>query len=446
MLIFEVAPVSTGAFVLLCTSYFLLPTPLVPQHLKTDLQFYNMQPSALNAKQLATAISGVWLIDPGYAQSMQDMLPSILNGSYAQTSNIDRPFRVDAAGNPNSNGEVLVVPINGPMLKFDNCGSPGTASMADVITAAQTDPNIKGIVLSIDSPGGSVDGTEELARTVATSKKKVVAFAHSNMASAAYWVGSQASAIIVSGRTTKIGSIGTMAILQKADNQKQVVVFASRSTRKNKSYQTAAEGGDTTDFINEYLDPLNSVFEAAVSRSRNGKINLSKEDVLEGAVYVGNQAIKVGLADKMGSFQYAVNQSLQKTNMEKNKYSAIQAAAKLPMLQKIEEGYVFDEEAMDNILTQLAAGTEATEQLATANEQLQAAQTQVQEATDATAAANTTIENLQAEVAALKQQAPALTATTKTAADKVPGEPILKKSFSTSYDEEAKKLKAEMAQ
>jgi ClpP class serine protease len=401
-----------------------------------SLQFYIMtQP--LNAKQLATALSGAWLIDVSYAQSMQELLPSILNGSYAQSTNSDRPFRVDANGNPNTSGEVLVVPINGPMMKFDNCGSPGTATMADAIAAAQNDNTVKGIVLSIDSPGGSVDGTEELARTVAISKKKVVAFAHSNMASAAYWVGSQASEIVMSGRTTKVGSIGTMAILQKSDSQKQIVMFADRSKRKNASYNKAISTGETADFVNEYLNPLNDVFEAAVSRSREGKINLKKEDVLEGAVYVGNSAIKVGLADKMGSFQYAVKQSLTKNTMSNtNKFEAVQAAAQAPVLTQIEEGYVFTAEEMQNIETAIAAGSTAQEALAAAGEAQVALQTQLNDATAAAETANQTISGLQAEIAALKAQAPAIVQTAKVGADANAGAKTGWDQFQTSVDAE----------
>jgi ClpP class serine protease len=46
-------------------------------------------------------------------------------------------------------------------------------------------------------------------------------------------------------------------------------------------------------------------------KSRAGKIDLSKEDVTEGDIYIGKAALKAGLADKIGSFDYAIKRSLQ---------------------------------------------------------------------------------------------------------------------------------------
>ena len=405
-----------------------------------------MQKPALNAKELAAILSDVWLIDSNYAISMQELLPNILNGSYAITANNDKPFRVDAAANPSANGEVLIVPINGPMMKYDYCGSPGTATMADVITQAQTDSSIKSIVLSIDSPGGSVSGTEELARTVAISKKPVVTYTHGMMASAAYWVGSQASQVIINGRTSMVGSIGTMAMIQKTDSERNIVVFADRSTRKNRSMLKASEG-DTADYVNEILNPLNDAFEASVSRSRAGKIDLAKEDVLTGAMYIGNKAIKVGLADKAGSFQYAVKQSLQiNSKMENNKFTAVQQAAKVVLLQQIEEGYVFDEEAMQNIEEALAAKTELETELATAILAHTDAEAELAKTATELIAAEKTIAALQTENAALKQLAPALEQTPKAGADVIPGTAKTGwDKYRTSADDESDKQKALLA-
>jgi ClpP class serine protease len=397
----------------------------------------------LSAKQLATILSDQWLIEVGYAQNMQELIPNILNGSYEATVNNDLPFRVNAQGNPTTNGEVLVVPINGPMMKYDNCGSPGTATMADAIRSAQTNPAIKSIVLSIDSPGGSVNGTEELARVVATSSKPVYSWVHGMMASAAYWVGSQAKQVIINGRTSMVGSIGTMAVLQKSNNDRNVVVFADRSTRKNRSSLKAQEG-DTAEYVNEILNPLNDAFEAAVTRSRAGKIDLQKEDVLTGAVYIGNKAIKAGLADRIGSFKYAVKQSLQTATMNTDvKFAAVQAAANVPVLTQIEEGYVFSAEEMQSMDTALTTAAATQEQLTAAQQQLQDAQAQLQTANDQLAAAATEKENLQSQIDALKAQAPALQQTPKAGADDAnAGTKTGWDKYATTADAEMQKRKA----
>ena len=75
------------------------------------------------------------------------------------------------------------------------------------------DPAVKAIVLSIDSPGGTVDGTDNLANAIfaARGKKPIVALGDGTLASAAYWIASGADQIFASDNSAKIGSIGVVA-------------------------------------------------------------------------------------------------------------------------------------------------------------------------------------------------------------------------------------------
>ncbi len=75
---------------------------------------------------------------------------------------------------------------------------------------AASNPNIAAIVLQIDSPGGEVSGTQQLADVIKSVQKPVVAFVDGMMASAALWIGSAADEIIASTPQDIIGSIGTM--------------------------------------------------------------------------------------------------------------------------------------------------------------------------------------------------------------------------------------------
>lgn len=220
------------------------------------------------------------------------------------------PYRVNSSGVNSINGNVLVMDINGPIMKYDFCGSPGTSTMRKEFLAAQNNSAIDAIVLNIDSPGGAVAGTEEFAQAIKASKKPVVAFGNGVMASAAYWIGSSATEIIISGNTTTVGSIGTMSRFKKVDNKGEVTVYASKSIRKNKIAEDAING-DTKAFIENYLNPINETFINAVATSRAGKIDLAKEDVMQGDIYVGRNAINVGLADKIGTFEYAVKRAIQ---------------------------------------------------------------------------------------------------------------------------------------
>lgn len=248
-----------------------------------------------------------------------DALQKIFSGNIEQVAGLfdDAPpsYRVNSQNQLDETGEVLILPVSGAMMKHDSCFSSGTASLAAEIIRANANHSIASIVLILDTPGGSVDGTEAFSNVIAQSKKPVVAYAEL-AASAGYWAGSSAKEIVLSGETAGVGSIGTMAILRdrraflEANGSKEIVIFASRSTDKNKSSIDALDG-KTEAYRKEFLDPLNAVFLGAVETNRAGKIDTKKEDVLTGKMYFGSNAVRVGLADKIGSLDYAVKRSLQ---------------------------------------------------------------------------------------------------------------------------------------
>lgn len=231
----------------------------------------------------------------------------------------DSIYRVDEKANMNAEGAVQVISLKGPLMEDNYCGAPGMATMQQALRAANADESIKSIVLFNDSPGGTVAGTHNLAREVKRSKKPVVSFVNKIMASADYWIGSSASEIIADDETgglnSMIGSIGTKAtyIDRSAEMESKGIkvrhIYATKSSRKGK-YSEDLQNGNDARVIAE-LDAINEVFHASVIANRGDKLKLKKENVLEGDVYSAPDALKYGLIDKMGSFEYAVKRSLQ---------------------------------------------------------------------------------------------------------------------------------------
>lgn len=261
----------------------------------------------VNSTLLKHIIGSTWLVEPSYAEEWAKLFNRMIAGEQVAFFD-DEPAPVASLVPQASGGAVMVIPVAGPVMKYDFCGSAGTQSMMAALQQAQTDPAISAIVLSIDSPGGTVSGTEQFANAIKNSKKPVVAYVNDLTASAAYWLASQTSEIIISGETAMVGSIGTMATLRKAKDEGYMTVYASKSTRKNKAYSDAM-AGDTDSFVKNVLDPLNEVFINSVLTARGEKIDLAKEDVTEGDVYYGSKAIKVGLADRIGTLDMAIKKA-----------------------------------------------------------------------------------------------------------------------------------------
>lgn len=230
--------------------------------------------------------------------------------SYSATGQIVKYGSFDEA----PQGSLSVIRIKGAIMKDDYCGSPGTSSMKAALKEADVHPNISGHILHIDSPGGTVDGTEEFAKAIKEAGKPVVAFTDGLMASAAYWIGSSSKEIIAAGQTTQIGSIGTMISMvdSRGVYEKYGYKFhdvrADDSKDKNEAYYQLLKG-DYSLIKEEVLNPLNDIFLANVKANREGKLNFKENEPLTGKVYLADTAIENGLIDSIGSFELAVQRA-----------------------------------------------------------------------------------------------------------------------------------------
>jgi signal peptide peptidase SppA len=168
---------------------------------------------------------------------------------------------------------------------------------------AMDDPEVKSILLHVDSPGGTVDGTLEAARTVraARGKKPVYTLADGMMASAAYWIGSAGDKVFITGDTTHVGSIGV--ITQHFDEtkalEKQGLKVTTITAGKYKAIgmdgpPLTEEGRES---IQDRLDHIYSAFVRDVAEHRGKSPDQVHEKMADGRLFTGMSAIKVGLAD-----------------------------------------------------------------------------------------------------------------------------------------------------
>jgi ClpP class serine protease len=274
---------------------------------------------------LSALLRGHWLVSEDYANMNMPLVHKLLQGTEISENekikatlpalmvpgvNLINPeihSIADAAA-----GTVAVIPVSGPLMRSGFC-APGMEDIAAWVDQAAANPNITGIIQYQNSGGGTVDYTDVLASKfkAAMAVKPVVTYTDGYMCSAAYWLGSTANHIMVGSLNAVIGSIGTMWELQKSKAEAEtLVVRATRSTHKNESvYQ--ARAGETKMLVEEMLDPINENFLATVQENRAGKLDLGKEDVLNGKVYIGKAAIAHGLADSFGTFEDAVKKVLE---------------------------------------------------------------------------------------------------------------------------------------
>jgi len=214
--------------------------------------------------------------------------------------------RVDALGQ-----RVAVITLQGSIISrapewAESYGYVSPQAFARNVIAAADDASITTIVIACDSPGGTVSGTVEAAEAVAyaRARKQVVAVASDLMCSAALWICSQASQIIVTP-TAMVGSIGVITSHTDISGYYKslgVVVTYIRSAVK-KALGQATEALTETALAERQalVDSIHAQFVAAVAIGRKKPAETVASKWATGQVWVGQEAVAVGLVDRVAS-------------------------------------------------------------------------------------------------------------------------------------------------
>ncbi len=221
-----------------------------------------------------------------------------------------------SAGKPTSkHGSIAQIHIAGTMSRGGSFwGGTSTEAVRDEIRAAVENPQVSGIVLSINSPGGYVRGTKELADAVkaAAETKPVYAAIQDVGASAAYWVASQATRVFAT-EDSVVGSIGTMAVVTDSsraaeDAGYKVHVIRADATSEHKAFGQPGvpiSENQLTE-VKKQLNAFNDFFVSAVANGRGlNKTQLAQ--VADGRVFLAGEAKDLGLIDEVASTQQVLS-------------------------------------------------------------------------------------------------------------------------------------------
>jgi protease IV len=210
-------------------------------------------------------------------------------------------------------GNVALIPIEGVITGTDDSGFlfDDTVSSLDtikLIEKAGRNPNIKAVILQINSPGGSPVASEEIANAILKINKTTVAWIRESGTSGAYWIAS-ASDHIVASRMSITGSIGVIA---------SYLEFPGFLGRYNITYRRLV-AGDYKDIGSPYkemtpeeeralqnmLDEMRDYFVNEVAKNRR----MNKRDIekaANGLFYLGSEAKQLGLVDELGGKEAAI--------------------------------------------------------------------------------------------------------------------------------------------
>jgi signal peptide peptidase SppA len=271
---------------------------------------------------IGAVASEVWAIQPeklmaivGFLQlKAQGLEPEIDVVSKIKAASIeaaDRSQNVSAS----SGGAVAVLPLFGLIMQRGNMmgdvsGPRGTSvdQFTQSFRQALNDPSVSAIVIDVDSPGGAVSGVPELASEILsarkTSGKKIIAVSDCQCASAAYWIASACSEIVVSP-SSLTGSIGVYMvhkdISKQLEQQGVSTTLISYGANKTQGNNLGPLDDDARAELQNLVDTMGASFDKAVAQGRRMKVSEVAAKLGQGKLFNAQKAVSSGMADSIGT-------------------------------------------------------------------------------------------------------------------------------------------------
>ncbi len=279
----------------------------------------------LNVPNITADINGVWMLHPDYQNALA------MEGGTIKAAAKTR----DGVGYAATQNGIAIIPISGFMMKGSSFwgNSTSTLDTRKAIRHAVNSEAIKGIVLYIDSPGGHVSGTDELAADIRTASDLKPVHAHIDDlgASAAYWVASQASTISAN-RSANVGSIGAYMVVADMSEMAEKQGIKIHVVKTGEYKAAGAAGTEITEkdleYFQERIDSATENFYEAVQEGRNMSME-NMAAVKSAKVYDSASAQRLGLIDNIRSFDETLQAVSESLVEEKPQGYPLRASAQL---------------------------------------------------------------------------------------------------------------------
>ncbi|MEM1509641.1 MAG: S49 family peptidase [Thermofilaceae archaeon] len=197
-------------------------------------------------------------------------------------------------------GYVGVIHVKGYVLSSESADSVTSAIMK-----ASTNSSIKAVVVVIDSFGGSANYVEQIYLNLKglRGKKPVVALAV-NALSGGYYIAAAADYVFVHP-TSFIGSVGVVSTAPP-------LLVPSEQTLETGAYKHT---GFSRLLFYYNLSRALDAFIGAIEEGRGSRLRASREELSKGLVYLGKEAVAIGLADQIGSLEQALSEAARRAGL-----------------------------------------------------------------------------------------------------------------------------------
>lgn len=207
---------------------------------------------------------------------------------------------------------LLVTGLGGSMAWFE--AAAGSDGLVSTLGSLEGDPNVRAVVLRVNSPGGTPAAAQEIAAAIddlQASGKVVVTSMADTAASGAYWIAATTDHVTANPGTVT-GSIGV--IMELANYQELYRKLGiehetlTSGEHKDMGSTTRELTAEEREILRSMIQDLYDQFVEAVADGRG----LTRDEVLalaDGRVFTGNQALEAGLVDSLGGLDDAVEKA-----------------------------------------------------------------------------------------------------------------------------------------
>lgn len=259
-----------------------------------------------------------WAILPEKYAAIRELVELRSDGGQVSPADIEAATGGRRRKGSGYTGRVAVIELFGVLaqrmgMMEQMSGGTSTDAAKQAVQDAAADPTVSHIVLHVDSPGGDVFGTQELAEAIyaARSAKPVVAVIDSLGASAAYWIASAASEVVItpSGMTGSVGVVSAHVATQEAEERLGVKTTILRvPDGKAEGAYGEAMSEDAVRHRMAVIEQYYGAFVESVAKYRGTTADAVAVGYGQGRTVTANDALRAGMVDRIATFDAVMSE------------------------------------------------------------------------------------------------------------------------------------------
>ena len=225
----------------------------------------------------------------------------------------------------NRKNKIAVVYADGEIVNSGSDADIVGAKLANTLRKVREDKKVKAVVFRVNSPGGSAQAAEAIRHELQLlrAEKPVISSYGNYAASGGYWISAE-SDYIFTDQSTITGSIGVFGLIPSVGNAIRKNLKVNIETVGSSSHVDMMSGmrkltDDEVEYVQKQIEKIYDDFTGLVSNGR-GMSKDSVDAIGQGRVWAGADALNIGLADRQGGLQDAIDYAAEMVGLTKKDY------------------------------------------------------------------------------------------------------------------------------